>query len=92
MTEITLNDAESIQHLGELLPKEAVADIAMSGLNEEACFFWARELNLKLTRKTLINWLKEEGGWTDQELKSKSILELKVIAIWLASWLAFEQS
>lgn len=86
-----LSQAESLHHLGELLPLNCIEECTLSGDNSDGCEYWIEELGLQIPCETCRDWLSQEGAWCDGELNRMNNCELNTRVLWLAAWLAKEE-
>jgi hypothetical protein len=66
------------------IPKEAVRDCSGPGPADEAVAHWRKKLNFEVPRQKAIQYLKEYGAWTLEELNGLDDTDLAEKVLWLA--------
>jgi len=66
------------------LPQECVDACSHSGSCDEGVAFWRKKLDFAVPREKTIEYLKEYGAWTVEELTEKSDEDLAELVLWLA--------
>ena len=72
------------------LPRDCLVDICTCGDNSPACNQWLDMLKLRIPRTECINYLRQFGVWTFEELSATNHRELKLRVIWCIAWDQYE--
>ena len=65
------------------LPQECIDDCSGPGAADEPVAYWVDHLEFEVPRQGAIDWLKDFGAWTLEEMVEMTDTELARTVLWL---------
>jgi len=66
------------------IPEECIESCSHQGACDNDVEYWQEKLQFEVPRQMAIDYLREFGAWTVEELNEKNDTELAQIVLWLA--------
>jgi hypothetical protein len=66
------------------IPQEIISECSHQGDCYFDCKKWIKEIDFNVPRQLSIDWLREFGAWTIEELNSLDDMEIAIQVLWIA--------